>query len=193
MRKKILSYTLIGLFVVTAAGIVYAAFSDKGNVLGSSFSVASADIKIMADTTQGTNPANLVDEIPGPSFENIGQTWHEDYALKLVNNGTTKLNVISNAYYETINDPQDIRESIYVEIFEWSDANNDGVADEGEYPNSYGIKKTIVKWKTEGIDLGEFNAGQSKPLVIRFSTENLSDTKQGATAIFDFIFEAIEM
>lgn len=195
LKKRILSYTLIGIFTIATAGIVYAAFSDKGNVLGSSFSVSSADIKIMADTTQGTNPANLVDEIPGPSFENIGQTWHEDYGIKLVNNGTTKLGVISNADYETVNDPQDLRQDMYVEIFEWGDANQNGVPDEGEY-ETYGTtygKKTIVKWKTEGIAVGEFHPGQAKPLVLRFSTENLSDTKQGATAIFDFVFESIEM
>ena len=185
-------YGFTTILILIAAGIVYAAFSDKGKVLGSSFSVANSDIKIMADTTQGTNPANLVDEIAGPSFDNIGQTWQQDYAIKLVNGGTTKLQVMSNAYYETANDPENIREDIYVEIFEWSDANNDGIADPGEYPNSLG-KKTIIKWKTEGLTLGEFNPGQSKPLVIRFSTENLSETKQGATALFDFIFEGIEM
>ncbi|MFH1648486.1 MAG: hypothetical protein ABIA11_02025 [Patescibacteria group bacterium] len=192
MNRKYFMYGFTTILILVAAGIVYAAFSDKGKVLGSSFSVANSDIKIMADTTQGTNPANLVDEIAGPSFDNIGQTWQQDYAIKLVNGGTTKLQVMSNAYYETANDPENIREHIYVEIFEWSDANNDGIADPGEYPNSLG-KKTIIKWKTEGIALGEFNPGQSKPLVIRFSTENLSETKQGATALFDFIFEGIEM
>lgn len=195
MNKKYFIYGFTTILALVTVGVVYAAFSDKGKVLGSSFSVASADIKIMADTTQGTNPANLVDEISGPSFGNIGQTWHQDYGIKLVNNGTTKLNVISTAYYETANDPEDLRQDIYAEIFEWGDADQDGIPDEGEY-ETYGIsygKKTIVKWKTEGINVGEFNPGQSKPLVIRFSTENLSETKQGATALFDFIFEAIEM
>ncbi|MFC1700042.1 hypothetical protein ACFLZ4_00150 [Patescibacteria group bacterium] len=192
MKRKHFMYGFTTILILVAAGIVYAAFSDEGTVLGSSFSVASADVKIMSDPTQGTNPANLVDEIAGPSFDNIGQTWQQDYPIKLVNGGTTSLSMMSNADYETINDPQDIRQDIYAEIFEWSDANNDGVADPGEYPNSLG-KKTIVKWKTEGIALGNFNPGQAKPLVIRFSTENMSETKQGATALFDFVFEAIEM
>ena len=45
--------------------------------------------------------------------------------------------------------------------------------------------------KTEGFDLGTINNGNVKSYVLRFSTDNLSDTKQGKTGIYDFIFDAI--
>lgn len=195
MKKKVLTYGAVAVLSAITVGIVYAAFVDKVNVLGSTFSVSNADLRIMRDTTLGTNPANLVEEIPGPSFDHIGQTWHEDYGVKLANIGDAKLQVISRADYETANDPQDLRQDMYVEIFEWGDADQDGIPDEGEYETygkTYG-KKTIVKWKTEGIDLEEVNPNQGKYIVLRFSTENLSDTKKGATAIFDFVFEGIEI
>ncbi|HAI63208.1 MAG: hypothetical protein UU90_C0020G0007 [candidate division WWE3 bacterium GW2011_GWD2_42_11] len=185
---------LAGLAVVLSmvAGVTFAAFTDKAKVLGSNFSIGSADIRFLNDLPLGTDPTNLVDELPGPTFGNIGQTWSADYPIKVINNGTSGVNLASHAYYETANDPADLRSDINVEIFEWNDANGNGVLDTGEVGMSMG-KKTIVKWKTEGMGLGQFNPGQLKALVLRFSTENLSSTKQGKTALFDFEFESAQL
>ncbi len=191
-KKKYLIYALGLLAVVSLiTGITFAAFTDKAKVLGSTFSVGSADLKFLKDLPLGTDPTNLVDELPGPSFSNIGQTWSADYPLKLINNGTSGISITSKAYYETANDPAELRSDIYVEIFEWNDANNNGVLDSGEIGLSL-AKKTIVKWKTEGIGIGQINPGQTRPLVLRFSVENLSATKQGKSALFDFEFESVQ-
>jgi len=72
----------------------------------------------------------------------------------------------------------------------WNDTNNDGIFDTGEEGTSFGIK-SIVKWKTEGFDLGTVNTGEVLSLVLRFSTNTVSDTKQGENAIFDFEFDSI--
>lgn len=174
------------------AGVTYAAFTDKGKVLGSTFSAGSADIKFLADVTLGTDSSNLTDELTGPSFSNISPTWTQDYLLKLVNNGTSNLGVVTNAYYETANDPDDLRSDIQVEILPWDDANSNGVVDTGEMGTPIGTK-TIIKWKTEGFDLGAFNAGQKKSLILRFTAPTLGDDQQGSTAVFDFEFEAIQL
>jgi len=79
---------------------------------------------------------------------------------------------------------------IFAEIIKWNDQNADGVVDDGEEVSSYG-KKSIVKWKTEGIDLGTMETGELLGLIVRFSTETIGDTKQGKTAIFDFEFNSI--
>lgn len=192
MNKNIYKYFLVLLGICLLAGFTYAAFTDKAKILGSSFSVASSDLKFQFDIPKGTNPTNLVDELTGPTFSNISQTWQQDYALKMVNNGTTKLGVTSNADYLTANDPKDLRNDIEVEIFEWNDGNADGVLDTTEVGNSFG-KKTIVKWKTEGIYLGDFNPGQAKALAVRFYGAGIPSTKQGANAIFDFVFESVEV
>jgi hypothetical protein len=184
---------IVGGFVVLAlVGITYAAFSDKGKVLGSSFSVGNADIKLLLDLTLGAEPTNLVDEIPGPIFTNIGQNWERDYLIKIYNNGTYKMALASHSNYETINDPDDLRQYIYAEIYPWDDANNDGQVTGEELGVSIG-RKTIIKWKTEGFSLGQFNAGEVLGFVIRFSTETISDTKQGKQGVFDFEFDSIEL
>jgi hypothetical protein len=180
------------LVVLGLVGITYAAFSDKGKVLGSSFSVGNADIKLMLDLTLGAEPTNLVDEIPGPVFTNIGQNWQRDYLIKIYNNGTYKMSLTSHSNYETINDPDDLRQYIFAEIYPWDDTNNDGQVTEDEIGTSIG-KKTIIKWKTEGFSLGEFNPGETLGFTIRFSTGTISDTKQGKQGAFDFEFDSIEL
>ncbi len=184
---------VLGLLATLASvvGISMAAFTDEGKVLGSTFTVGSADLKFQADLTRGTDPANLVDQLNGPTFSNIGSTWEGVYLLKLENHGTKKIDVTSYADYVTANDPDDLRTYMEVSIYEWNDTDQDGQLDDGEQNLLLG-KKTITKWKTEGIYVGERNPNQAIPLVIRFTTNNLSETKQGSNAIFDFNFEATE-
>ncbi|MFZ2664194.1 MAG: hypothetical protein WAX66_02435 [Patescibacteria group bacterium] len=193
-KAKNLIYLLGSIAVITglAAGVTYAAFTDKGKVLGSTFSAGSADIKFLSDVTLGTDSSNLTDELTGPSFSNISPTWEQDYLIKILNNGTSNLGLVTNAYYETVNDPDDLRSDIQVEILPWSDSNSNGTVDSGEEGTAIG-KKTITKWKTEGFDLGEIEPGQQKPLILRFSAPTLGDDQQGATGVFDFEFEAIQL
>ncbi len=192
LKKYFFTYGILTFVLVCLIGIAYAAFSDKGKVLGSSFSVGNADMKLLINPALGIDSANLADEMPGPSFTNIGQNWQQDYPVKLYNNGTYQMALTSHSDYLTINDPDDLRTYIYAEIFPWDDTNNNGVIDENELQTSLG-RKTITKWKTEGFALGSFNPGEVKGINIRFSTDTVSDTKQAKNAIFDFVFDSIEL
>ncbi len=192
MKKKIVLTLSLILFLVAVAGVAIAAFGDKGEVLGSSFTVGSADIKLLKNLAGGTSSDNLVDTLDGPSFSNINPGWTEDYAMKIYNNATTHIQLTSNADYETANDPEELRQIIFVEPFNWNDANNDGLVDDGELGSTFG-KKTIVKWKTEGYDLSSVAPGSVKGMILRFSTDAVSDTKQGASAMFDFEFDSLGM
>ncbi len=192
IRKPVIYAFGMAAVIGLVTGVSLAAFTDKAKVLGSVFSVGSANIMFVSDIQAVPNPLNYVDDLPGPTFSNIGQTWSEQYLLKVVNTGTYNQSLSTHAYYETINDPADLRESIYVEIFEWEDIDEDGVLDEYETGVSLG-KKTIVKWKTEGFGLGEIAPDEIRSLILKFSTENLSSTKQGAEAIFDFEFDSVQL
>jgi len=192
IKRKLLVFAVGIVVILGLIGVAYAGFSDKGKVLGSSFSIGNADIKLLSNLTQGVETNNLVDEIPGPAFTNIGQNWLKDYLIKLYNNGTYKMSVVSHSYYETANDPDDLRQYIFAEIFPWDDVNNDGLVTGDEIGASVG-KKTIIKWKTEGFSLGEFDPGEVLGFIVRFSTETLSDTKQGKQALYDFEFDSIEL
>ena len=180
---------MLSLLTLASAGVTYATFGDKGKLTGSKFSVGSSDLKILAAYDAPITPDNLVDEKPGPEFNNIVPNWQDEYKLKLYNNGTTGVKVTSNAYYETVNDPDDLRTYIFVEPIVWDDMNNNAIVDAGEEGASLG-KKSIVKWKTEGYDLGNLESGQVKSLILKFSVDSLSDTKQGKTGIFDFVFDS---
>jgi len=172
------------------AGASWAAFADKGEVLGSTFSVGSANIRLLQDLAGGIDPSNLVEQLTGPSFQNISPNWNQNYLVKLYNNGTSQMQLTTHARYVTTNDPQDLRTLIYVEPFKWNDANANGVLDTGEEGTSLG-RKTLVKWSTEGYDLGTLATGQIQGVLLKFSTDAVSDSKQGATAIIDFVFDSI--
>lgn len=187
--------TLYGSLIIFSgliAGVTYAAFSDKSNVLGATFTVGSADLKFLSNLANETDPTTYVDELPGPSFQNISPIWQENYTIKLINRGSSKLAVTTTSNYETVKDPKDLRSDIIVEIIKWNDVDKDGEIDSGEEALSLG-KKTIIKWKTEGFNLGELDAGQIMPMILRFTAPTLADTQQGATGIFDFEFNSIQM
>ena len=105
---------------------------------------------------------------------------------------TSKIGITTTANYETANDPNDLRSITLVEIIKWYDTNQNGILDEGEEGQSIG-QKTIIKWKTEGFNLGELYYGQTMGLILRFSTPSVGDTKQGTSAVFDFEFNSIQM
>jgi len=193
MKKNKIFY-LIGslvLIIAVAAGITYAAFTDKAKVLGSTFSVGSANLMFLEDLAMGTDPRNYRDELAGPTFENIGPGWTQDYLVKLISMASSRITVSTNANYETANDPEDLRSDIFVEIIKWSDMNQNGTVDEGEEISVVG-KKTIIKWKTEGFTLGDLFYGQTMGLILRFSAPSISESKQGASATFDFEFNSIQ-
>lgn len=190
MKKLILGGIVALGLLGLAIGITYAAFTDQSKFMGSTFSVGSADIKLLNDLAGGTDSSNLTDQKQAPSFVNITPHWSQDYLVKIYNNSTTNLNLTSSSDYTTANDPDSLRSYIFVEIFDWNDTNNNGQFDTGELGTSYG-RKTIIKWKSEGFNLGQLNNGDVRGLVLRFSTDDLSDTKQGKTGIFDFTFDAV--
>ncbi|MBN1162235.1 hypothetical protein JXA34_00650 [Patescibacteria group bacterium] len=189
-KKKTILAGVLFLLLTICVGATYSAFSDKGKILGSSFSVGSADIKLLEDITLGTIPENLKDEIDGPVFGNISSNWKTEYLIKVFNNSPGQVHLTSNSNYETANDPDELRQLIYVEPLEWNDTNGNGLLEEGETGSSFG-RKTIVKWKTEGFNLGSINSGEIKSIILKFSTDIVPDSKQGTSAVFDFEFGSI--
>jgi len=182
--KRLLSFILAGIFI---GGVAYAAISNKIFMKGALFTTANVQIKFLKDVSAGTASNNLVSEISGVNFDNIYNYWTTDYLVKLVNisGGNVKISSFSN--YLTADDPASLRYSLFVEIFRWSDTNNNGIVDEGELQESLG-KKSFVKWKTEGFDLGTFETNKVNSFVLRFSAENLTDAKVGQSGKFDFEF-----
>lgn len=189
-KKAFYIYGSLVLLVALTLGVTFATFSDKADFLGSTFSVATNDIKLLDIIGGGIDPTNLVDSKPGPQISNVTPYWYADYPIEIYNNSSTDVNLSSWAYYETINDPAELRQYIYVEIFDWVDANGDGLPEQSEFGTSYG-RKTIIKWKTEGYDLGPLAQGAVRSLAIRFSTDSLADSKQGQSILFDFEFDAL--
>jgi len=191
MRLKTYAYTTVLTIALVSIGVAFAAFIDKIKYSGAIFSIANADIKFVRDLTLGADPNNLVDELTGPVFGNIGSNWKSDYLIKIYNAGSQTLQIVSKSNYTTANDPDSLREVIYVEPFEWDDLNNNGSVDQDEKGASKG-QKTLLKWKSEGgITLGNIGQGEIKGYILSFSTQTVADTKQGKTGAIDFEFEGI--
>ena len=189
MKKRIVLFLYLLVFLVGVSGVVYAAFSDKAKYTGTKLSVGNADIKLLKDLKLGIDSTNLSDVLEGPVFSNITPFWIQDYLVKIYNNASGPVQLTSVANYETVNDPDELRSVIYIEPFIWNDANSSGTLDTGELGASLG-RKTIIKWKTEGYDIGRMESGEVKGVVLRFSADAISDTKQGKNASFDFEFSS---
>jgi hypothetical protein len=187
---KLSRYIVFLSLLAVVTGIALAAFTDKGTVSGATITTGSADIKMLRDLTLGATNLNLADELQGPAFNNVHPYWTQDYPIKIYNNSNSTLQLFSHADYETANDPEELRQYVFADFYVWQDANNNGIAEEGELGQNV-ARKTITKWKTEGFSLGQIAAGEIKPLILRLSTDNLSDTKQGKSATFDFEFSTI--
>ncbi len=187
-------YLLIFSLIIGTAliGVTYAAFSGKSKVLGTSVSVGSADIKLLDNVSGDLSSGNLVNEKAGPALANIYPNWSTDYLVKLYNNSPTPLMLSTNANYATDQDPAELRQLVYVQPFPWVDSNTNGYVDSGELGTPL-ERKTIVKWKTEGFNLGTIDSGQVKGFVLRFSADSIPDTKQGASGTFDFEFNSLGM
>lgn len=182
--KRLLSFILAGIFI---SGVAYAAISSKIFMKGALFTTANVEIKFLKDITGGTQPDNLVTELTGVSFDNIYNYWSTDYQVKLINVSAKSVKISSYSNYLTAEDPASLRYSLFVEIIKWNDANSNGIVDEGELQESIG-KKSFVKWKTEGFDLGMFDPGKVNSYILRFSAESLTEAKIGQSGKFDFEF-----
>ena len=189
MRKIILSFLTVVVAVGSVVVATKAAFDDVGEVQGTTFTVGNSDLKLLNDLLAGTVESNLVDTKAGPFFSNLFPGWVKDYEVMIYNAGSLDLDVTSESNYTTADDPEDLRSYINVEVFDWSDSNSNGLFDEGEETLPSLGKKTIIKWKTEGIPLGLLGAGDFKGLLLRFSLDTIPTTKQGQIAKYDFIFE----
>jgi hypothetical protein len=193
IRKSIVSLGAVLAVTLTLMGVAYASFTDQSKFTGSRFSIGSADLKLLNDLAGGTAASNLVDTKPVPSFDNISPLWYADYLVKIYNNGTQAVNLTSNMDYLTANDPENIREILYMEPFAWNDLDNDGVFDgETELGSSYG-KKVFTSWKSTGFNFGQVDAGSVKPLIMRFSAGNVTNSKMGAVGTFDFMFDSVSI
>lgn len=190
IRKSTIGLGSLLVVAVGLMGVAYASFTDQSKFAGSRFSIGSADLKLLDNLAGGTDALNLVDTKPVPSYDNISPQWFSDYLIKIYNNGTQPVTLTSNMNYETSNDPASIREILYMEPYDWDDADADGVVDEGEQGNSYG-KKAFTSWKTTGFNFGQLEAGTTKNLIMRFSAGNITNSKMGAVGTFDYMFDSV--
>lgn len=190
IRKSTIGLGSLLVVAVGLMGVAYASFTDQSKFAGSRFSIGSADLKLLDNLAGGTDALNLVDTKPVPSYDNISPQWFSDYLIKIYNNGTQPVTLSSNMNYETANDPATLREILYMEPYDWTDADADGVVDEGEQGNSYG-KKAFTTWKTTGFSFGQLPAGTTKGLIMRFSAGNISNSKMGAVGTFDYMFDSV--
>ncbi|OGC50444.1 hypothetical protein A2716_04535 [candidate division WWE3 bacterium RIFCSPHIGHO2_01_FULL_40_23] len=188
MKKSLISFLLIMSSLAVIALSTRAAFLDTGKVSGATFSVGTADIKLLNDLSLAPDSANLLDEKEGPRFNNLYPGWVSDYPIKLFNNSTFRVGLSSKSDYATADDPGSLREYINVDFYEWDDVDGDGILELGELGEVPLIRKTILKWKSEGVGLGELSAGEEKGYVLRFSSESLPESKMGQNAIYDFEF-----
>lgn len=184
--KNILKSAVVLTAVLAAVSYsTLAAFTAKATVKNSTFSTGNAALRFMKDLAGSPTGENLTDELTGPTFSNILPNWTGDFPLKLVNAGS--VNLVASALGVYVSDTSDLRNQIYVQAFAWTD-DGDGIAQPGEIGAAYAAPMTLEQWRSNAITFGQINVSGVMPMVLRFSTGDLSDAYQGQTTVFDFQF-----
>jgi len=190
IRSKVLIVTLCLIVAAFAGGFTYAMFTDKAVFNGALISVGSADLKLYSDLSKSANdPGNLVDSLPSPQLLEVTPSFTQDYLVKIYNNSSKPFVLTSNANYTTAEDPDDLRRYINVEIINWNDNNTNGTLEGDELGDSLG-KQNIIDWKSNGFSLNDIESKTSRSLILRFTAEDIPDTKMGKTGLFSFDFSS---
>ncbi len=202
MKKFFLSGLLVLLSCVSLFGVTSAVFEESASVAGVSFTIGEESsepggggttgntaLKILKNTAVSAEESNLADTINGPSFTNVNSTWVQTLPVKIYNKGGTVLDIVGTANY--VNDPDTLRDDLYIEILAWNDANNNGTVEEGETGESYG-HDTILRFKNDTFDLGELNGSSTRGYILKFDGSGLSEANIGKTAVYDFVFTGVE-
>ncbi len=196
MQNKFIKTVVAVFCLLLMAGGVYAAISETVKITGTTFNVGatfgggsggSSDtntmLKMYVDLGGSNAESNLSDSVVGPVYDNINDTWSNEYAVKVYNNGSGDMTLIAKANY--IDDPNTLRDDIYVSIIEWTDLDNDGVVDSGELGTNYGTD-TILRLRNDTFDLGAISAGETRGFVYRFDGSGLSEANASQSAVYDF-------
>lgn len=199
MRRLISGLLLVTLCLVSLFEATAAALSEDVKVAGTSFTIGTeagtggggnTALKFLVNVAGAIENSNLSDSINGPSFGEISSTWTDQMELKVYNKGTKELNLITKANY--INDPNTLRDDIFVNVLAWDDVNNNGQAEASEVGQSYGYN-TILRLKNDTFPSGSVGAGEVKGFVLRFDGTGVSEANFGQSAVYDFIFTGMEV
>ncbi len=198
MRKLLVSVAVIGLSFITLFQSTSAVFEETVKVAGTSFTVGTdaggeqqdtnTALKMLVNLSEPAADPNLADSIAGPVFDNIAVDWIDQVEIKIHNQGTETLDIVSLADY--VSDPDVLRDDLYVEILEWNDTNSDGVVDSGEEGTSYGYD-TILRWRNDTFPLGSIAVDETRGFVMRFDGTGVTGTNFGMTAAYDFVFTGV--
>ena len=198
MKKLLSSLVLISLAAASLFEAATAAFEETVSVAGTSFTVgtevggnvdSNTALKFLVDVGGAVEASNFADTINGPEFGNIDNLWTESVSIKIHNKGELPLDLISKSNY--VNDPDVLRDDIFVEVLAWDDINGDGAFDTGEEGTSYG-HDTILRWRNDTFPLGEILGSETKGFVLKFDGSGITDANFGQTAVYDFIFTGVE-
>ena len=196
-------FTVAGLLILS--GTVYAFIQENGKVKGTTFKISStpgqgnegdgsgsngnANLKLVKVLAGGLGTDNLVDEVEGPTFNNITADWKDKVLLKVHNKGQKTLKLLSKAEY--INDPDTLRDDIFIKISEWND-NSDGILQTNEIGKVYGYD-SVLRMKNDTFNLENILAGSTKSFVVEFDGSGLSEANANQTAIYDFLISGEEI
>jgi hypothetical protein len=191
-----ISLLMLVMSVMSVFQSAAALFEESVKITGTSFTIGTSSggggdpvvtntsLKLYSNLSGTPVDTNLKYTLAGPVFDNIDPLWTSSIPLKVYNKGQEPLTLISKVDY--INDPDVLRDDIYVNVLSWNDIDNDGVIDQGEEGTSFGYD-TLLRWRNDTFQLGTINAGETKSYIFKFDGTGLTSTNVGMSAVYDFV------
>lgn len=198
MKRILLSLFILGITLSSLFSVATAVLQESVGINGASFTVGTGtssggsgttptgntSLKMLIDLSGSTADSNLSDNINGPEFTNIGPDWLYELPVKVYNKGSGNLSLVASASY--VNDPDVLRDDIFVKITEWNDQNNNGVVEQGEEGQILGYD-TVLRLRNDTYNLGQIDPSQTRGYIFEFDGTGVSEANAGMSAVYDFL------
>ncbi|MCB0514207.1 MAG: hypothetical protein KDC60_07260, partial [Bacteroidetes bacterium] len=162
-----------------------AIFETSNDLSSNEQTLDKNSLVFLKDNALDYSISNIANSIKGPHFTDIDNKWKDTYTFTLYNQSTEDINIISKSNY--IEDPDTLRDDIFVAIHRWEDNDNDGKFDDSEL----GVQldyNSILRWRNDTFNLGKISSNSMKKFVLVFDGSGISSANLGKKAIYSFKF-----
>ncbi len=188
-KHLIASLFIICVTVVAITVTTSAAFTATATLSGINFSTGHAALKLFGNLgyTNAGNNGNLTTTLQASSFDNIGPYWSRNHLLKYFNTGSVNLQTQLRAVITS--DPSGLQDQVQVEVWLWSDVNQNGQADGPDTLTLISPAQTLKSLSLTPVALGQLNTGTPRGLKLVFKTADLPSSFQNQQSQFNFVIE----
>ena len=171
--------------VDNAVDINDATFQTSSELSSNEQTLDNNTLVFLKNNSNSYSNNNISKSIAGPNFKDIDNNWKDSYEFTLYNQGDKDITVISKANY--VEDPDGLRDDIFVALHNWNDKNDNGKFDDSELGEQLEYN-SILRWRNDTFNLGNLESKSANKYVLVFDGSGITDANLDKKAIYSFRF-----